>query len=379
MFPEFDSEHNVRILSVSPPGDDLGSWLGRPPILDTWFTLAIEQLPVSHPDSPSGIVAERGAGPNARRALLSGHWRGFDCALADWERAEAYRRPALAIRAALDGYRAALERPDRPRVVGVVNVTPDSFSDGGLLADADAAVSHGLALVAAGADWLDVGGESTRPGAREVPAEEELRRALPVVSRLAAEAGVPISIDTRKAAVAEACLAAGASIVNDVSGLSHDPEMAAVVARAGAGLVLMHMPGDPATMQQRAVYEDVVADTARWLRNRAAAAADAGIAPRRLWIDPGFGFGKTVAQNLSILRRLREYTSIGLPIMVGTSRKSTLGAVLGGLPPDQRLEATAATVTAAVLNGAAAVRVHDVREMARATKMAWAVARGTAG
>jgi dihydropteroate synthase len=201
---------------------------------------------------------------------------------------------------------------------------------------------------------------------------------LPVIQRLARSVRIPISVDTTKAAVAERCLDAGARWVNDISGLTFDPTLAGVVARAKATLVLMHIRGTPRTMQQAPVYEDVVADTLRFLRQRIAVATDAGIAFDRLLIDPGFGFGKTVAHNLAILRRLREYTSAGAPVLLGTSRKSTIGHVLGGLPPEERLEGTAATVAAAILGGAAVVRVHDVAAMRRVATMTDAIRRGHA-
>jgi dihydropteroate synthase len=266
--------------------------------------------------------------------------------------------------------------PTRPLICAILNVTPDSFSDGGQFLDPDAAVRRGVGLVAEGAEWLDVGGESTRPGAVEVPEAEERRRVEPVVRALAREVSVPISVDTRKASVAEACLAAGATLVNDVSALTWDPRMAEVIARAEAGAVLMHASGDPQTMQARTEYEDVVAETLRYLEQCAAAAVAAGIAREKLWIDPGFGFGKTAAQNLEILRRLGEYTVLGLPVLIGTSRKATIGHVLGGLPPEERLEGTAATVAVAVMNGARAVRVHDVWAMARVVRMTWAIMHG---
>jgi len=274
---------------------------------------------------------------------------------------------------ALTAYDAALARTAPTRLMGVVNVTPDSFSDGGQYLDPGAAEARALAMVEEGAQILDIGGESTRPGAASVPADEELRRVLPVVQRLAGKSAAAISIDTRKAAVARACLDAGATIINDVSGLTFDPELPQVVARAGATLVLMHMQGTPRTMQTAPYYAEVVADTMRFLRRQIRAAMEAGIREDRLWIDPGFGFGKTVAHNLEILRRLREYTSIGAPVLIGTSRKSTLGRVLGNLPESERLEGTAATVAIAIAHGAAIIRVHDVKEMARVARMTDAI------
>jgi dihydropteroate synthase len=283
--------------------------------------------------------------------------------------ARAARPLADALLAVLDGYLFALTTPLPTCIVGVLNVTPDSFSDGGQFLERDAAVARAAEMVAEGAQWIDVGGESTRPGAPEVPEEEERARVVPVIAAIAGALSVPVSIDTRKASVAEAALQAGAGVVNDVSGLTFDPRMASVVAAAGAGLVLMHAQGTPETMQANPTYEDVVADTLRFLRRQFLTAVMAGIHPGRIWIDPGFGFGKTAEHNLEILRRLREYTTTGLPVFLGTSRKSTLGLLLGGVPPEERLEATAATVALAASAGVRAVRVHDVREMARVVRV----------
>jgi dihydropteroate synthase len=246
----------------------------------------------------------------------------------------------------------------RPAVMGIVNVTPDSFSDGGRFLDPDAAVAHGLALVAAGADVLDVGGESTRPGATPVAEPEERERVLPVVARLAAEAPVPISIDTRNAAVAEAALAAGATIVNDVAA-GGDPDMLPVVAAAGAGVVLMHMQGDPRSMQDAPEYRDVVAEVGAFLVDRIARARAAGIDASAVCVDPGFGFGKTAAHNLALLARLDELVArVDVPVLVGTSRKSFIRAILGDSPL-ARDDGTLATVVWAVDRGARIVRVHD--------------------
>ena len=247
---------------------------------------------------------------------------------------------------------------ERPAVMGIVNVTPDSFSDGGRFLDPGAAVAHGLALVAAGADVLDVGGESTRPGAKPVSEAEERGRVLPVVARLAVEGGVPISIDTRKAAVAEAALAAGATIVNDVTAAG-DPGMLSAVAAAGAGLVLMHMQGDPRSMQDAPSYTDVVVEVGDFLVARVARARDAGVDTGSLCVDPGFGFGKTAAHNLVLLARLGEMVErVEVPVLVGTSRKSFIRAVLGD-GEHARDDGTLATVVWAIDQGARVVRVHD--------------------
>jgi dihydropteroate synthase len=257
----------------------------------------------------------------------------------------------------------------RAQVMGIVNVTPDSFSDGGRYLDPDAAVEHGLRLADDGADLLDVGGESTRPGAAPVSPGDEAERVLPVVEALAAKAGVPVSIDTSKASVARAALEAGAQIVNDVAAGRFDPEIFVVAAERGAPVVLMHMRGEPRTMQQHPIYADVVGEVMTFLAERAEAAAAAGVSRDKIVVDPGFGFGKTREHNLVLLARLREFRSLGFPVLAGTSRKSFIGATLGGLPVGERLEGTAATVALAVANGASIIRVHDVREMRRVTSM----------
>jgi dihydropteroate synthase len=246
------------------------------------------------------------------------------------------------------------------RVMGVVNVTPDSFSDGGRYLDPEAAVSHGLELEAEGAVIIDIGGESTRPGAAPVDAVEELRRVLPVIDGLAAAgARAQISIDTSKAAVADAALSAGATLVNDVTALKGDPEMAAVIARAGAECCLMHMLGDPRTMQDDPRYDDVVTDVRAFLEERLAAAVSAGIPEERILLDPGIGFGKTAAHNLELIRRLDELVAVGRPVVIGTSRKSFLGA-LTGRDVDHRLPGTIATNVLAYERGARIFRVHEV-------------------
>jgi dihydropteroate synthase len=261
-----------------------------------------------------------------------------------------------------------------PLVMGVVNVTPDSFSDGGLFFSPDAAVEHGERLAGEGAGILDVGGESTRPGADPVPLPDELERVLPVVERLAA-GGARVSIDTRKAAVAETALEAGASIVNDVSAFRHDPAMAAVVASAGAGCCLMHMLGDdPRTMQADPSYDDVVSEVKAFLEERLAFAVDSGVAEERVWLDPGIGFGKTIEHNLELLLRLDEIVALGRPVVVGTSRKSFLGR-LTGRPERERDAATIATNVMAFERGASVFRVHEVRGTVDALKVVAATLR----
>jgi dihydropteroate synthase len=256
--------------------------------------------------------------------------------------------------------------------MGVVNVTPDSFSDGGLYLDVDAAVQHGHDLLRERAAILDVGGESTRPGAEPVPVEEELSRVVPVVERL-----VPamISVDTRKAAVAEAALQAGARIVNDVSAFRHDPAMAGVVASAGATCCLMHMLRDPKTMQDDPVYTDVVDDVKAFLEARLAFAVSEGVPEEKIWLDPGIGFGKTIFHNLELLRRLDEIVAIGRPVVIGTSRKSFIGKVTGREPRD-RVAGTIATNVIALERGASIFRVHDVAENVDALTVAAATLSG---
>jgi dihydropteroate synthase len=249
--------------------------------------------------------------------------------------------------------------------MGIVNVTPDSFSDGGQFLDPEAAVEHGLQLTEEGAAILDVGGASTRPGAEPVPVETELERAVPVVERLAA-AGQRVSIDTSKREVAAAALKVGATLVNDVTAFRSAPEIAGLVADAGADCCLVHMRGEPRTMQAEARYDDVVADVKAFLEERLEFARSAGIAEERVWLDPGIGFAKTAEHNLELLRRLPELVAIGRPLVIGTSRKSFLGRLLGGREPDERLPGTIATNVIAFERGASVFRVHDVAPVADA-------------
>jgi dihydropteroate synthase len=244
------------------------------------------------------------------------------------------------------------------RIMGIVNVTPDSFSDGGAYLEHDAAVAHGLALLADGADLLDVGGESTRPGAAPVGAAEERRRVVPVIERLAGT-GAVLSVDTSKAAVADAALAAGAAYVNDVTALRGDPDMAAVVTARGARVCLMHMQGEPRTMQDDPRYDDVVDDVRAFLEARIEAAVAAGIPLDRIDVDPGIGFGKTVEHNLELLRRLDELVAIGRPLVLGASRKAFLGRITGR-DAAHRVPATLATLVLGLERGASVFRVHDV-------------------
>jgi dihydropteroate synthase len=250
----------------------------------------------------------------------------------------------------------------RALVMGIVNVTPDSFSDGGRFAAPEAAVAHALDLVRQGADLLDIGGESSRPGAEPVSAEEELRRVLPVVRALAAQTTVPLSIDTTKAVVADACLAAGAHIVNDISALRGDPDMAQIVAARRAGVVLMHMQGTPQTMQIDPRYEDVKAEVGRFLEERLHAAVATGIEAGRVVLDPGIGFGKTTVHNLELLARLGELRALGRPMLLGVSRKGFSGKVLGRGIQERLAASLAAACWAVTLGTAQILRVHDVAE-----------------
>ncbi|MFY2563077.1 dihydropteroate synthase, partial [Corallococcus terminator] len=262
----------------------------------------------------------------------------------------------------------------RTYVMGVVNVTPDSFSDGGRYLSAEAAIEHGLAMADAGADLLDVGGESTRPGSQPVTAEQEVARVLPVVEGLRARTSVPLSVDTTKAAVARAVLKAGAHLVNDITGFRSDPELAHAVAEANAACCLMHIQGTPDTMQRAPGYEDLVEEVLDFLDASVAMATSAGVTRERILLDPGIGFGKTFDHNLYLLRRLGELRVSGLPLLVGTSRKGFLGALTGGKPAGERLAATLGSVAAmAVLGGADVVRVHDVAEARDALAVADAI------
>ncbi len=261
----------------------------------------------------------------------------------------------------------------RPLVMGIVNVTPDSFSDGGRYASAESALAHGLELVQQGADLLDIGGESSRPGATPVPLEEELRRVVPVVQELAKRTAVPLSVDTCKAGVARASLSAGAHIINDITALGGDLEMAEVVRASGAGVVLMHMQGTPQTMQKDPRYEDVVADIGRFFEERLQAARDLGIADQRVVLDPGIGFGKTETHNLQLLARLEEFQRFGRPVCLGVSRKGLIGRVLRR-SLDQRLAGSLAAVCYALGRQAAQiVRVHDVMETRDAVELLAAI------
>jgi dihydropteroate synthase len=263
---------------------------------------------------------------------------------------------------------------ERTLVMGILNVTPDSFADGGKFLGPQYAVEHALEMERAGADLLDVGGESTRPGSRGTSAEEELARVMPVLKALHGVLSIPISIDTRKADIAKAAIGAGASIINDISGLKTDPRIAEVAARHDVPLILMHMRGEPRTMQKAPFARNVMKEVAQGLRVSIGKARKAGVPKSQIIIDPGIGFGKSFQQNYELLQRLPEFGKLGYPLLVGTSRKGFLGASLARhgkpAPPEERLWATAATVAASILGGAHIVRVHDVAEMAQVARVA---------
>jgi dihydropteroate synthase len=257
--------------------------------------------------------------------------------------------------------------------MGVLNVTPDSFSDGGMYFDVDAAVERAIEIERAGADILDVGGESTRPGSEGTSAEEELRRILPVLEKLRGRLEIPISVDTNKSEVAEAAARAGAEILNDVTALRADAGLAEIARRRKLPLILMHMRGEPRTMQQKPFARNVLRDVTGGLRRAVAVARRAGVPKSQIVLDPGIGFGKNTAQNFELLARLDEIARLGFPLMIGTSRKGFIGKTLGGIPAAERGWGTAATVTASILAGAHLVRVHDVREMVQVARVADAV------
>jgi len=261
----------------------------------------------------------------------------------------------------------------RTYLMGILNVTPDSFSDGGKYFSIESAIKRGIEMVENGADIIDIGGESTRPNSESISVGEELRRTIPVIEQLAKRIDVPISIDTTKSKVAEESLNVGATMVNDISGLMFDEEMISVVAKAKASLVVMHIQGNPKTMQQNPRYENVVEEVKQFLLNAILKATANGVS--QIFIDPGIGFGKALEHNLSLLNHLQEFTSLGYPILVGTSRKSFIGKLTNELQADKRLEGTAASVALSILNGANVVRVHDVKEMKKVVLVTDAIVR----
>lgn len=269
----------------------------------------------------------------------------------------------------------SLDFSKKTYIMGILNVTPDSFSDGGLYFSEKKAIEHALRLVKEGADIIDVGGESTRPGSEPVSLEEEIRRTIPVIRAVSKEIRVPISIDTYKAEVARRALDAGATMVNDISGLRFDPDMPAVVAEYGVPVVIMHIKGRPKDMQQNPVYEALIPEIMDYLRISIRLAIKFGIKEDMIIIDPGIGFGKTFEHNLEIINNLKEFTLLEKPVAVGVSRKAFIGRILGDLPPQERLEGTAAAVAIAIYNGANIVRVHDVKEIVRVARVVDSIIR----
>ncbi len=266
-----------------------------------------------------------------------------------------------------------LDLSSRTFIMGILNTTPDSFSDGGRFDSVDRAVEHAMRMQQEGADIIDIGGESTRPGADTVSEQEELARVIPVIEQCKTSLTIPMSIDTYKASVAQAALQAGAIIVNDISGCRFDAQMPSVVARHGAGLVIMHIKGEPKNMQVNPHYDDLLAEMKHFFRESIRVAQNAGVAAEQIVLDPGLGFGKRLKDNFQILRELRIFLEFNVPLLVGPSRKSFIGALLD-LPPGERLEGTLAAVTASILNGAHILRVHDVKETKRAATVADAIA-----
>lgn len=316
-------------------------------------------------------------------ALVSGTKRQFEALI------EKLSWQPLGLRDAAEGMKRAIDNVGRttyevkgrrrsftigPRtlVMGILNVTPDSFSDGGRFLDPGLALERALEMASEGADWIDVGGESTRPGAEPVSAAEEIKRVVPVIEALSKE-GLTVSVDTMKADVAEAAIDAGAAIVNDVSALSFDARMAEAVAKHGSALIIMHMRGTPKTMQLDTGYSDLMSEVYGYLHERMEFAASKGIDPEAIIVDPGLGFGKSVEGNLEILGRLREFKSLGRPVLVGPSRKSFIGKTLGAQDTGERLAGTLSACALAVNNGAAIIRVHDVKEARRAALIAEAI------
>ena len=294
--------------------------------------------------------------------------------------AQPFSLPAIAdeIRKAVENYQGKPAVPqlqaigERTLIMGILNITPDSFSDGGQFQDTESAVRHGIQMAEDGADIIDIGGESSRPGSEPVSADEELSRVIPVIEALAKKIEIPISIDSYKPVVAQAALDAGAGIINDVTGLA-DERMRSLAAERKAPTIIMHMKGAPRNMQENPEYDDVVSEIMAFFRERIALAVEAGLPEEYLIIDPGIGFGKTLEHNLEIIRNLADFKTLGRPILIGTSRKAFIGKILGGLPPTERLEGTAAAIAISIANGANIVRVHDVKQMSQVAKMADAI------
>ncbi len=374
--------HNPRVVEWGAPADRAPAEAGEP-----YVAVVVEAVPPACADAIVRAARRAGAvacsGPSGANSSL---WlRGARAAVIDaCERAA--NEPAECALDALAAYpkrrfklrlrSGALRLGPEALVMGVLNVTPDSFSDGGRFDDVSRAVDHALEMQEQGAAIIDVGGESTRPNAPPVDADEERRRVLPVIEALAGRLRAPISIDTYKAGVARDALAAGAQIINDVTGLRGDPEMAGLAAESGAPVCVMHMRGNPRTMQRRPRYRNLLADLCRALRDSIHRGVTAGVKPQQFIIDPGIGFGKTVAHNLRILRRLAEFRSLGAPILIGPSRKSFIGAALDRPQTADRLWGTLASVAWVVAQGAAIVRVHDAAPARDVVRMIAAIERG---
>lgn len=271
--------------------------------------------------------------------------------------------------------RFCLDLSSKTFVMGILNVTPDSFSDGGFHFEKERAIEHALKMVEDGADIIDIGGESTRPGSEAVSLEEELKRTIPVISALSGKVRVPLSIDTYRSAVAKRALESGASIVNDISGLRFDAEMAGVVSEFRVPVIIMHMKGTPKDMQLDPAYDDVVEEIREFFSDRIRYALQSRIGEEMIILDPGIGFGKTTDHNLEIIRRLDEFAVFNRPVLIGPSRKAFIGKILGGAPPQERVEGTAAAVACAIMKGASIVRVHDVKAMVRTVKVSDAIVR----
>ena len=357
-----------RALALAPRALPPSPLEDHPPALPRAARVAFRAAGLGH--SARGLLGEL---EGARLVRVDARHEVLSVPPAELARG-AERAPDAAL--LLAAWRAATRPLTRPRLMGVVNVTPDSFSDGGDWIDPACAVEHGLRLAREGAELLDVGGESTRPGSEDVPVEVELERVLPVVAGLAGRE-LAVSVDTQKASVADAGLDAGARIVNDVSAGRFDPEMLPLVAARGADIVLMHMRGRPRDMQVDPRYADPVAEITEHLRARVAACLNAGIALARITLDPGIGFGKRVEDNVALIRRLPELRSLGLPLCLGVSRKAFLGRLSGVEIPKERLTSTAAAVTGCVLGGADVLRVHDVGRMREVMAVAQALAGRT--
>ena len=275
----------------------------------------------------------------------------------------------------LEWSRFCLDFSQKTHIMGILNVTPDSFSDGGLHFDKSSAVNRALRMAEEGADIIDIGGESSRPGAEPVSIEEETKRTIPVIEALAKELRIPISIDTYKSEVAKRAIDAGAAIVNDISGLRFDPEMPGMVAAYQVPVVIMHIRGTPKNMQKNPTYQALIPEILDYLRDGIGMATDAGISEEMIIVDPGIGFGKTFEHNLEIINNLKAFTVLRKPVLTGPSRKAFIGKILGDAPAAERLEGTIAAVAVSIMNGANIVRVHDVREMAQAAKVADAIKR----